>query len=109
MIFMKCPKCKTELKKIEVEIEGAVNKAVSYQCPKCGYLKFEKKSSEKVIAELREVEPPLKMEQTVIRLSKDRVGMYFNRHVTKSLGLKPGKKILISVPSKKRILLEIED
>ena len=106
---MKCPKCKNVLKKVNVEIEGAVNKAVSYQCPRCGYLKFDKNSSEKVIAELRESEQPLKMEQAVVRLSKDRVGMYFNRHIAKSLKLKAGKKLLVSVPSKKRIVLEIED
>ena len=106
---MKCPKCKKVMKRIEVEIEGARSKASSYQCPGCGYLKFEKKSSEKVVAELRESEPPLRMEQTVIRLSKGRVGMYFNRHIAKSLKLKPGKKIAVSVPSKKHMLLEIED
>ena len=46
---MKCPKCKSNLKKVKVNVHGANNKADSYQCTKCDYFEFEPKSSRKVI------------------------------------------------------------
>ncbi len=49
---MKCPECKSNLKKVEVSVHGAKSKATSYQCPKCDYFEFEPSSSERTIAEL---------------------------------------------------------
>ena len=49
---MKCPDCGSELKKIEVAVHGASNKAVSYQCSKCNHFEFEPVSSKKVLDEL---------------------------------------------------------
>ena len=63
---MKCPNCDSILKKVEVKVSGAMNKAVSYQCPKCGYFEFEPESSRKVVEELRET--PLKIKQKIIKL-----------------------------------------
>src|SRR3989338_6460629 len=103
---MKCPKCSSSLKKIEVGVEGAKNKAVSYQCTKCDYFEFEPQSSQKVIEELRET--PLKIKQKVIKLSQDRLGIYFNSNVVRSLGLKKGEDIYVSVPDKKHILIEFD-
>ena len=48
----KCKKCNKEMKRIEVDIEGAKNKAISYQCS-CGEFEFEDISSQKVITELK--------------------------------------------------------
>lgn len=104
--FLTCPKCSSSLKKIEVNVEGAKNKAISYQCTKCDYFEFEPQSSQKVIEELRET--PLKIKQKVIKLSQDRLGMYFNSNVVRSLGLKKGEDIYVSVPDKKRILIEFD-
>ncbi len=56
---MVCPKCNNELRKTEVKVYGAKNKVISYQCSKCDYFEFEKKTSRKVIEELRE--NPLKI------------------------------------------------
>ena len=49
---MKCPDCGSELKKVEVAVHGASNKAVSYQCSKCSHFEFEPVSSKKVLDEL---------------------------------------------------------
>ena len=103
---MKCPKCSSNLKKIEVNVEGAKSKATSYQCTKCDYFEFEPQSSQKVIEELRET--PLKIKQKVIKLSQDRLGIYFNSNVVRSLGLKKGEDIYVSVPDKKHILIEFD-
>ena len=103
---MKCPKCSSNLKKIEVNVEGAKSKAISYQCTKCDYFEFEPQSSQKVIEELREA--PLKIKQKVIKLSQDRLGIYFNSNVVRSLGLKKGEDIYVSVPDKKHILIEFD-
>ena len=103
---MKCPKCSSNLKKIEVNVEGAKSKATSYQCTKCDYFEFEPQSSQKVIEELREA--PLKIKQKVIKLSQDRLGIYFNSNVVRSLGLKKGEDIYVSVPDKKHILIEFD-
>lgn len=40
------------MEKVIVRIENAKNKALSYQCDKCGYFDFEKKSINKIIEEL---------------------------------------------------------
>ena len=70
---MKCPKCNSVLRKVEVKVQGAKSKAISYQCPDCDYFEFEPKSSEKVVQELRET--PLKIKQKIVKLSQDRLGM----------------------------------
>ncbi len=104
---MKCPKCDATLKKVEVKVHGARNKAISYQCPKCDYFEFEPASSKKVVEELRE--SPLKIKQKVVKLSQDRLGIYFNNNVVRSLNIKKGEEIYISVPDKKHIVLELAD
>lgn len=103
---MRCPKCDSELKKVEVKVHGAKSKAVSLQCAKCDYFEFEKDSSEKVLAELKD--QPLKIKQRIIKLSQDRLGMYINRDVARSLNLKGGEEVYVSVPDKKHFLVSID-
>lgn len=43
------------LRKVEVSVEGAKSKSVSYQCPRCDYFEFESESSKKIVKELREI------------------------------------------------------
>ncbi len=102
---MKCPKCNATLKEISVNVHGAKSKVISYQCIKCDYFEFEPMSSKKVVEELRET--PLKIKQKIVKLSQDRLGIYFNNHVVRSLNLKKGEEVYISVPDKKRIVLEL--
>src|SRR3989338_3668238 len=104
---MRCPKCSSNLRKIEVSVEGAEQKAISYQCTKCDYAEFEEKSAAKVVKELKSKETPLKIRQKIIKLSQDRLGMYFNKHIVESLELKPGEEIYISVPDKEHIVLKL--
>ena len=103
--FQKCPRCNSILKIVEVRVDGADSKVTSYQCPKCDYFEFEPESSKKVVEELRET--PLKIKQKIVKLSQDRLGMYFNNHIVRSLNLRKGEDIYASVPDKKHILLEI--
>src|SRR3989344_4111120 len=105
---MKCPDCKTQMKEVEVKVEGADKKVTSYQCPSCETIEFEPESSKKVIAELKAKETPLKIKHKIVKLSEGRLGMYFNRHVVESLELKPGNEVSVSVPDKKHIVLKIE-
>lgn len=104
---MICPKCKSKLKKVQVDVEDAETKAISYQCSNCDYFSFEPKSSIKVLREIKEKESPLKIKQKIIKLSKDRLGIYFNHDIVRSLNLKSGEEIFISVPDKNRIVLRI--
>ena len=107
---MKCPDCKSLMKEVEVNVEGAKNKVLSYQCPECGHFDFEKISAGKVVEELRiKEESPLRIKQKVIKLSQGRIGMYFNRDVARSVDLKPGKEVYVSVPDKKHIIIRLED
>ena len=105
---MKCPKCSSKLKKVKVDIEEAETKAISYQCPNCDYFTFEPKSSIQVLREIKEKESALTMKQKIIKLSKDRLGVYFNKDIIRSLNLMPGEEVFISVPDKKRILLKFK-
>lgn len=105
---MKCPNCDKKLKKIEVEIEDAETPVISHQCSKCDFFTFEPESTMKIIKEIKEKESPLKIKQKIIKLSKDRLGMYFNQDIIKSLNLKSGEEILVSVPDKNKIVLELD-
>lgn len=105
--ILRCPKCSSSLEEVEVEVHGAKTKATSYQCTKCDYFEFEPESSKKVIEELRE--SPLKIKQKVVKLSQDRLGMYFNSNIIRSLGIKRGEEIYVSVPDKRHILIELEN
>jgi len=102
-----CPNCESKLKKIKVEIEDAETKVVSYQCSNCGYFTFEPTTTLKVIEEIKAKEPPLKIKQKIIKLSKNRLGMYFNKDVIESLRLKSGEEILVSIPNKRKVVLDI--
>ena len=103
---MKCPQCNAALKTVAVKVHGATNKALSYQCSKCDYFAFEPVTSQQVVVELRET--PLKIKQKIVKLSQDRLGIYLNSHIIRSLNLKKGEEISVSVPDKKHIILEIE-
>lgn len=104
---MRCPKCSSNLRRVEVSVEGAEQKAISYQCIKCDYVEFEEKSSAKVVKELKSKETPLKIKQKIIKLSQDRLGMYFNKNIVESLELKAGEEVQVSVPDKDHIILKI--
>lgn len=45
----------------------------------------------------------------IVKLSQDRLGIYFNSHVVRSLHLKKGEDLYVSVPDKKRIVLELKN
>ncbi|MBS3137768.1 zf-TFIIB domain-containing protein [Candidatus Woesearchaeota archaeon] len=105
--MMKCPECNTNMKKVEVKVHGAQSKVVSYQCENCDSFEFEPQSSLKVVQELRE--SPLKIKQKVIKLSQDRLGIYFNNNIIRSLNLKSGSDISVSVPDKRHIILELDE
>ena len=84
---MQCPNCKSEIRKVEVKVEGAKSRAIIYQCLKCDYFEFDDKSATKVLEELKD--QPLKIKQKVVKLSNNRLGLYFNKHAIGSLVLKP--------------------
>jgi len=92
---------------VNVKVQGAENKAISYQCPNCDYFEFEPISSKKVIEELRET--PLKIKQKIVKISQDRLGVYFNNNIIRSLDLKKGEDVYVSVPDKRHIILELKD
>lgn len=104
---MECPKCDSDMKEIKVRIQDADSLATSYQCGKCGYFDFEDKSINKAIAEIKAKEAPLKIKQKIIKLSHDRLGMYINRDVARSLNLKGGEEVYVSMPGKKRLVIDI--
>ncbi len=99
-----CPKCESKLRVVRVSVQGAKQKAVSYQCPKCDYFEFEPLSARRVVQEL--AVSPLKIRQKVVKLSGDRLGIYFNSHVVHSLDIKKGEELFLSAPDKKHIVLE---
>ena len=103
----KCPDCQLKLNKVKVEIEDAETKVISYQCSNCGFFTFEPKTTLKIIKELKAKKSPLKIRQKIIKLSKNRLGMYFNKAIIESLNLKSGEEILVSVPNNGKVILEI--
>jgi len=104
---MKCPKCDSKMEGVMVKIQDADSLVTSYQCGECGYFDFEGKSMEKAIAEIKDKEAPLKIKQKIIKLSHDRLGMYINRDVARSLNLKGGEEVYVSVPDKNHLVVNV--
>ena len=104
-ILKNCPKCDSGMKLVEVETAGINQKVKSFQCSNCDHFEFEEDSSKKIISELEK--HPLKISQKIIKLSSNRLGIYFNKDVIRSLNLKNGEEVSISVPDKKHIVLEL--
>jgi len=104
---MKCPKCNTQMKEVKVKIQEADSPVTSYQCNACNYFDFEENSINKAINEIKEKEAHLKIKQKIIKLSQDRIGMYINRDIARSLNLKGGEEVLVSIPNKNRVVIDI--
>ncbi len=104
---MKCPKCNSDMKEVKVKIQDAESLVTSYQCKECGYFDFEEKSINKAINEIKLKESPLMIKQKIIKLSHDRLGMYINRDVARSLNLKGGEQVYVSVPDKSHIVVNV--
>ena len=96
------------MKLLKVGVEDAKNKVNSYQCPQCGFFEFEEESSKKVIEELRKKGSTLNIKQKIIKLSKDRLGIYINTDIARCLDLKSGQEIYTSVPDKRTIVLTVK-
>jgi len=95
------------MKEVEVKIQDADSPVNSYQCGKCGYFDFEDKSITKAIDEIKAKESTLKIKQKIIKLSHDRLGMYINRDVARSLNLKGGEEVYVSVPDKNHLVVNV--
>lgn len=106
---MECPKCSGKMKEVKVKIQDADSPVTSYQCAKCGYFDFEEKSMNKAINEITHKEAPLTIKQKIIKLSHDRLGMYINRDVARSLNLKGGEEVYVSMPDKKHLIVNISN
>ncbi|MFH1073432.1 MAG: hypothetical protein V1743_08445 [Nanoarchaeota archaeon] len=96
------------MKKVEVAIQDAESPVTSHQCSKCGYFEFEEKSIKKAIGQIKVKESPLQIKQKIIKLSQGRLGMYISRDVARSLDLKGGETVYVSVPEKKRMVCDVE-
>ena len=105
---MKCPKCNSNLREVKVKIQDANSPVISYQCAKCGYFDFEEKSINEAINEIKTKESTLAIKQKIIKLSHDRLGMYINRDIARSLNLKGGEDVYVSVPDKKCMVVNIK-
>lgn len=105
---MKCPECNNQLKEVRVQIQDADSPVLSYQCGKCGHFDFEDTSIKKAIKEIKTKETALTIKQKIIKLSHDRLGIYINKDVARSLDLKGGEEVYISVPDKKHFVVGIQ-
>jgi hypothetical protein len=105
--FLTCPKCNTTMKEVKVKIQDADSPVTSYQCASCGYFNFEEQSINNAIHEIKDKETPLQIKQKIIKLSQDRLGMYINRDVARSLNLKGGEDIYVSIPDKKHLVVSL--
>ena len=103
---MTCPSCGAPMRRVDVRVHGASSAVTSLQCTKCDRFEFEPESASTVLTELRE--SPLKIRQRVIKLSRGRLGLYLNANVVRSLSIEKGDEILVSVPDRKHILIELD-
>jgi hypothetical protein len=99
---MKCPDCGKVMRKVMVKIEDADSLVATHQCA-CGNFCFEDDSIRQALKEINH----LKIRQRVVKISKNRLGMYFNRDVVRCLGLEGGEDIYVSMPAKNKVLIEM--
>lgn len=74
---------------------------------------FDEKKSRVVVEDLKRKEllkelPALSIRQKIIKLSKNRLGFYFNKDLARSAKLKAGEPIEVSLLNKKIILVEVK-
>jgi len=110
---MKCKKCGGSLKMFEVEVEDSDLGSTGFECNKCGELYFDGEKSRAVVEELKIKEPlkelpALSIRQKIIKLSKNRLGFYFNKDIARSAKLKAGEPIEVRLLDKKKILVEVK-
>ncbi len=58
----KCLECGSELVRVEVSVDDADSRAVSWQCESYGHFEFEEESSNKVVNELKSKQGSSNME-----------------------------------------------
>ena len=96
-----CPNCHVEAKAAELLIEEAVR----YRCGTCEYSKLEPVAS-------RTATPPstspLQLKQKITTISQGRLGLYLNQDLVRSLGLKAGQEVFVSVPDGQHILVRLD-
>ncbi len=113
-----CPNCHVEVKPTERIIEEAVR----YQCGSCEYSKLEPVLPQEAKL-LGPQEPsgscgsrtatppilssPLQLKQKITTLAQGRLGLYLSQDVVRSLGLKAGQEVFMSIPDEKKILINI--
>ena len=110
---MKCKKCGGPLEKFAVEVEDSDLGSGGFECKKCGELFFDEKKGRVIVEELKRKEllrelPALSIRQKIIKLSKNGLGFYFNKDLTRSAKLKAGEPIEVRLLDKKRILVEVK-
>ena len=96
-----CPNCHTEAKAAERIIEEAVR----YQCGTCEYSKLEPVESRTATPPI--LSSPLQLKQKITTLAQGRLGLYLSQDVVRSLGLKAGQEVFLSVPDGKKIMIEL--
>jgi hypothetical protein len=112
-IKMNCKKCGGKLKKFKVEVEDSDLGSEGFECVKCGELFFDEEKSKKIVNDLKRKEflkelPALSIKQKVIKLSKDRLGFYFNKDIIRCTNLKAGEPVEVRLLDKKHILVEVQ-
>lgn len=106
-----CPDCGEEMVFVEVAVEDADSKVISYQCPSCGHFEFDQESSRKAVSELKDKHKKSRkeVEERIVKFTDNKLGIYLDAETVKSLNLMPGTKIWLSFPSKKRIVVRIDE
>lgn len=109
---MNCKKCGGKLESFRVKVEDSDLPSEGFECNKCGELFFDEKKGKAVVEELRRKEllgelPVLSIKQKIIKLSKDRIGFYFDKDIARCAELKAGEPIEVRLLDKKTILLEV--
>ncbi len=110
---MKCKKCGGSLEKFSVDVEDSGLPSEGFECKKCGELFFDEKKSKAVVEDLKRTKllkelPVLSIRQKIIKLSKNRLGFYFNKDLARCAKLKAGEPIEVRLLDKKTIMVEVK-
>ena len=87
LIKMKtCNKCNGNLEKLEVHVEDTDKTTTGWKCKDCGEYYFDQAESKAIYEDLSQKETPaLNIKQKIVKLSKDRLGIYLNKDVIRCI------------------------
>ncbi len=107
---MKCPNCRIEMEKGDVELEDSGIKVKGLICPSCYEMKMDDKGVDSALVEYKEYlqseKPLLRLRRRVSQMSGGKIGIYFPQDLVESLHINKGEEVEVFPINEKTIVIQ---